>query len=174
MASLTRWTWVWVNSRSWWWDREAWCAVIHGVAKSRTRLSDWTELNWTRNPECCEMCVLCVCVLACVCLCMLCAWVCLINTKEGSVHWTAYHGRRSHGWGSVISHMTLTCKETELWMDEASQGGAASRRPLSHLGISWDTVAGRSPRQTCSEILWDAFPQQVDNEPAPSNELCPF
>ena len=26
-------------------DREAWGAVIHGVAKSRTRLSDWTELN---------------------------------------------------------------------------------------------------------------------------------
>ena len=25
-------------------DREAWCAVIHGIAKSRTRLSDWTEL----------------------------------------------------------------------------------------------------------------------------------
>ena len=27
--------------------REAWRAVIHGVAKSRTRLSYWTELNWT-------------------------------------------------------------------------------------------------------------------------------
>ena len=26
-------------------DREAWRAVVHGVAKSRTRLSDWTELN---------------------------------------------------------------------------------------------------------------------------------
>jgi len=28
-------------------DREAWRAAIHGVAKSWTRLSDWTELNWT-------------------------------------------------------------------------------------------------------------------------------
>ena len=27
-------------------DREAWRAAIHGVTKSRTRLSDWTELNW--------------------------------------------------------------------------------------------------------------------------------
>ena len=27
-------------------DREAWRAAIHGVAKSRTRLNDWTELNW--------------------------------------------------------------------------------------------------------------------------------
>ena len=26
-------------------DREAWRAAIYGVAKSRTRLSDWTELN---------------------------------------------------------------------------------------------------------------------------------
>ena len=28
-------------------NREAWRPVIHGVAKSRTWLSDWTELNWT-------------------------------------------------------------------------------------------------------------------------------
>ena len=32
-------------------DREAWRAVIHGVAKSRTQLSDWTELNKRERRE---------------------------------------------------------------------------------------------------------------------------
>ena len=27
-------------------DREVWRAAVHGVAKSQTRLSDWTELKW--------------------------------------------------------------------------------------------------------------------------------
>ena len=35
-------------------DREAWRAAIHGVAKSRTRLSDWTELN---NPKGNQSCI---------------------------------------------------------------------------------------------------------------------
>ena len=48
MASPTRWIWVWVNSGSWWWIGRPWRAVIHGVAKNQTRLSDWTELNWRR------------------------------------------------------------------------------------------------------------------------------
>ena len=32
-------------------DREAWRAAIHGVAKSRTWLSNWTELNWTKTQS---------------------------------------------------------------------------------------------------------------------------
>ena len=30
-------------------DREAWHAAVHGVTKGQTRLSDWTELNWTEG-----------------------------------------------------------------------------------------------------------------------------
>ena len=30
-------------------DRETWCAAVHGVTKSRTRLRDWTELNSVRG-----------------------------------------------------------------------------------------------------------------------------
>ena len=37
-------------------DREAWCAVVHGVAKSRTQLSDWTELNRTESIFCSTFC----------------------------------------------------------------------------------------------------------------------
>ena len=52
MASLTRWTWVWVGSGSWWTGKpgmpQSWRTVAHGVAKSQTRLSDWTELNWDK------------------------------------------------------------------------------------------------------------------------------
>ena len=48
MASLTHWTWVWVNCRrELVMDRETWRAAVHGVTKSRTWLSKWTELNWT-------------------------------------------------------------------------------------------------------------------------------
>ena len=43
MASLTRWTWVWVNSRSWWWSGRPGVLRFLG-SQSRTRLSDWTEL----------------------------------------------------------------------------------------------------------------------------------
>ena len=32
-------------------DKKAWSAAVHGVAKSWTRLSDWTELNWI-SSEC--------------------------------------------------------------------------------------------------------------------------
>ena len=46
------------NSWSWWWTGEAWRAAIHGVEKSRTQLSDWTELNWYMY--------MCICTYTCI------------------------------------------------------------------------------------------------------------
>ena len=43
MASVTRWTWVWVDSSSWWWTGGLVCWGSW-VAKSQIRLSDWTKL----------------------------------------------------------------------------------------------------------------------------------
>ena len=47
MASLTLWTWVWASSGSWWRTGKP----VRGVAKSRTRLSDWTELSWRQREK---------------------------------------------------------------------------------------------------------------------------
>ena len=45
MASLTRWTWVWVNSGSWWWTGRP--GVLHFIGSQRIG-HDWaTEVNWT-------------------------------------------------------------------------------------------------------------------------------
>ena len=44
MASLTRWTWVWVHSRSWWWT---WRPGVLWFMGSQRVGNDWaTELNW--------------------------------------------------------------------------------------------------------------------------------
>ena len=46
MASRTRWTWVWVNSRSWWWTGRP--GVLQFM-ESPTWLSDWTEVTDGNN-----------------------------------------------------------------------------------------------------------------------------
>ena len=45
MASPTQWTWVWVNSRSWWWTGRP--GMLQSMGSQRVR-HDWaTKLNWT-------------------------------------------------------------------------------------------------------------------------------
>ena len=45
MASPTHWTWVWVNSRSWWWTGKP--GVLQSLGSQRVRHYWATELNWT-------------------------------------------------------------------------------------------------------------------------------
>ena len=46
MASLTRWTWLWVNSGSWWWAGKP--SVLQSMGSQRVG-HDWaTDLNWTK------------------------------------------------------------------------------------------------------------------------------
>ena len=45
MASPARWTWVWVNSRSWWWTGRP--GVLLFMGSQRVRHDRATELNWT-------------------------------------------------------------------------------------------------------------------------------
>ena len=49
VASLTRWTWVCVNSGSWWWTGRPGMLRFMGL-QSQTWLSDWTELNGLQEP----------------------------------------------------------------------------------------------------------------------------
>ena len=47
MASLTRWTWVWVNSGCWWWTGRPGMLQFTGLQRVR---HDWVaELNWTES-----------------------------------------------------------------------------------------------------------------------------
>ena len=55
MALLTQWTWVWVDSVSWWWTGRPGVLRFMG-SQSWTWLSGWTELNWTEH--------MCVCMCA--------------------------------------------------------------------------------------------------------------
>ena len=61
MASLTRWTWIWVNSGNLWWTGRL--GVLRFMGPQRVG-HDWaTELNWT------------VCVCVCMCVCVSCSVV---------------------------------------------------------------------------------------------------
>ena len=51
MASLTRWTWVWVNSRSWWWTGRP--GMLQSMGSQRTGPKWVTELNWAEPHHGC-------------------------------------------------------------------------------------------------------------------------
>ena len=47
MAPPTQWTWVWVNSRSWWWTGRPGMLQSMGLQRVRHDWVNWTEMNWS-------------------------------------------------------------------------------------------------------------------------------
>ena len=56
MASLTHWTWVWVNSGSWWWTGRP--GMLWFMGSQRVRDDRVTELNWTEKKKVRTLCLL--------------------------------------------------------------------------------------------------------------------
>ena len=111
MTSLNGWTWVWASSKELVMDREAWHAAVHGVTKSWTQLSTWSELSWEGGPlplSCGGPACVPICGRGCHCCC---------SSLQGG-------GFIQVAAGSLGSHSTLTSSSlqrdptngTESWL----------------------------------------------------------
>ena len=79
MASPTRWTWVWVNSRSWWWTGRP--GMMQFMGSQRVG-HDWaTKLNWTDYIYICIYIYVFVCYI-CVCVCVCITFWCLVKSSS--------------------------------------------------------------------------------------------
>ena len=92
-------------------DREAWRAAVHGAAKSWTRLSDWTELNWTYV----EPMKILLLKSHCVCTC----WEkqdgpvgCFCNWTIGK-EFTEEQAKEEFTWGPLILMLSVLCAQTK-------------------------------------------------------------
>ena len=93
-------------------DKEAWRAAIHGVAKSRTQLSDQTELNWTEG------------LLTSLVAQMVKHLPTMWKTRVQSLGWNIFWRRKwqptpvflpgkSHGWRSLVGYSSWSHKESD-------------------------------------------------------------
>ena len=102
-------------------DREAWHAEIHGVTKSRTWLSDWTELNWT------------------VCLKVNGSFEVFLFDKLDSSYWLSCHGSGCF--------MTLQAREAFLWMPRNWSNKYSFRLMQQNTNVrEWVEIRKKEPR----------------------------
>ena len=133
MASLTRWTWVWANSRSWWWTGRPGMLRFTG-SQSRRRLSDWSDLIFLESSPCLVVqchssfylkCfhsfvfpfLFCIVTLKCICLYIIYCNNCIILITFFNFDNSSYVGFLS--WWITLSGLFLTrvkgSKDKCLW-----------------------------------------------------------
>ena len=127
-------------------DRGAWRAAIHGVEKSQTRFSDWTELNWTEYSI--------VCTYHIFFICSFCWWTFRLLPCPGDCKQCCYKGFP----GSSVVKNCLPMQETkkiQIWLlGRLPEGGNGNRLQYSCLGNPmdrrawWATVHAVEKRQT--------------------------
>ena len=117
-------------------DREAWRAAIHGVAKSRTRLSDWTELNWRTY-------------------CLIFFDILISILQKMQKRWESTFWRKQLGYGlwiqSTIWAETLTaCTEGRQRQDKMKKGCETSRIRQAGNGLIQSCAVPCVHAQSCS------------------------
>ena len=129
MASLTRWTWVWVNSGSWWWTGRpgvlrSWCCKESDM----TERLNWTELNIldSKTSTAWGLDWLCKTEDVFVCFAMGIVWI----TNN-----LAYVESLKFG-GQLVAVANLVCSCIFL-------------TPLGKLDTSWVGTSGRAIRYQC-------------------------
>ena len=115
MSSLTRWTWFWVNSRSWWWTGRPGVLWFMGLQRVG---HDWvTELNWTLH----ELQVVSISLWLCAnCILYLLLTLTALSLKTSSPRFFLFTERRPHSvqcikddgpnyWAAARGYLTLAC-----------------------------------------------------------------
>ena len=123
-------------------DREVWSAAVHGVAKSWTRLSNWTELNmqYTKNPL--KLLVIYLKLKFALCLCpllflipleIICGRLLSTFHVPGTTRYSSYIGHHSkNGWKQLL--LTPFCiQDVEVFQNkQVNKQHSQDSNPLYH------------------------------------------
>ena len=144
MASPTQWTWVCVNSGSWWWTGRPGVLQFMGSQRvSRTWLSDWTELNWKQVSAKLSCSVAKSCLTCCDP--MDCSMPCfpdlhhLPEFAQIHVHWVGDAIQPSHPLSlpSLLAFNLTQHQSLFQWVGSSHQVAKVLKVQLQHQSFQW-------------------------------------